>query len=323
VAPAFVGLLPMPGGALFSAPMVGELSDDLDVPREDRTLINYWFRHVWEWTWPLYPGVLFASAILGAPLGRLILAQGPMTLGAIALGAAFCFRRVRGLPKDPPQVGSLRELASATWPVWSVIAVTALFAVAGYLGAPLGLSTRSGLLVALAVVNPLFLVLKKVPGREVVGLVRQTVTPRMVLLVYGVVAFGHMLGSYGAVGALPRAFAQWNVPPLVLIFLVPMLVGVLTGYMPAVVAICFPVLLSLIVRGGGDAAVIDYGRAVFAYAGGFFGVLLSPVHLCLVLSREYFGADLARVYRRLVLLVGALGLVAVGCLFLWPAVGLR
>jgi len=320
VASAFVGLLPMPGGALFSAPMVGELSEDLEVPAEDRALINYWFRHVWEWTWPLYPGVLFASAILGAPLGRLVLAQGPMTVGAIALGGALCFRRVGGLPREPAQEGSLGELLGATWPVWLVIAVTAFFGVAGYAGAPVGLSTRSGLLVALAVVNPLFLASRRVPWREAVGLVRQTLTPRMLLLVYGVVAFGHMLEAYGAVEALPRAFAEWGVPPLVLLFAVPMLVGVLTGYMPAVVAICFPVLVPLVVHG---VEGVNYGRAVFAYAGGFFGVLLSPVHLCLVLSREYFEADLGRVYGRLALLVGGLWVVAVGCLVLWQVVGLR
>ncbi len=320
VAPAFIGLLPMPGGALFSAPMVGELSKDLDVSSEDRTLINYWFRHVWEWTWPLYPGLLFASAILGAPLGRLIIAQSPMTLGAITLGIVLCLRKVPSPAKDPPIPGGPRELLAATWPVWLVIAVTAFLGVAGRLGAPLGLSTRSGLLVALAVVNPLFLASKRVPWRQVAGLVRQTATPRMVLLVYGVVAFGHMLEAYGAVEALPRAFAAWHVPPLLLLFLVPMVVGVLTGYMPAVVAICFPVLLCYVVH---DGEAIDYGRAVLAYAGGLSGVFLSPVHLCLVLSGEYFEADLGRVYRRLIPLVGGLALVAVGCLFLWRAVGLR
>jgi len=41
------------------------------------------------------------------------------------------------------------------------------------------------------------------------------------------------------------------------------------------------------------------GMLALAFGSGFAGVMLSPVHLCLVLTREYFEADLAKVYRRL------------------------
>lgn len=36
-----------------------------------------------------------------------------------------------------------------------------------------------------------------------------------------------------------------------------------------------------------------------AFGSGFAEVMLSPVHLCLVLTGEHFEADMARVYRRL------------------------
>src|SRR5262245_23263268 len=45
--PAIIGLLPMPGGALFSAPMV-EQSAGPSMGPEDKALVNYWYRHVWE-----------------------------------------------------------------------------------------------------------------------------------------------------------------------------------------------------------------------------------------------------------------------------------
>lgn len=320
-APAFVGLLPMPGGALFSAPMVEELTKDLGLEPEDRTLVNYWFRHVWEWTWPLYPGILFASAIVGTPLGTTILAASPFTLGAIAIGVAYLLRCV----KVPPHEGassaaaSWRELFLAAWPVAAIVAVTAALAVAKFLKLPIGLPTQTALLVALLAVNPLFLVVSRVPWRDVRTLARATFQVPMVVLVYGVLAFGHMLDAYGAASELPRIFAEWGVPPLALLFAVPLAVGLLTGYMPAAVGICFPVLVPLIVEG----ATVHYGRMAFAYAGGLFGVLLSPVHLCLVLSREYFKADFGRVYHRLLPLMGLLALVAVATLVLWEMVGLR
>ncbi|HTG80996.1 MAG TPA: DUF401 family protein [Geobacteraceae bacterium] len=54
------------------------------------------------------------------------------------------------------------------------------------------------------------------------------------------------------------------------------------------------------------------GLLALAFGSGFAGVMLSPVHLCLVLTREYFNADMARVYNRLWLpsaLVLAAGMV--------------
>ena len=50
---------------------------------------------------------------------------------------------------------------------------------------------------------------------------------------------------------------------------------------------------------------------MLAYAGGYAGVMLSPVHLCLVLTAEYFKADLGAVYREVVKPVLAVLLVAV------------
>jgi hypothetical protein len=44
---------------------------------------------------------------------------------------------------------------------------------------------------------------------------------------------------------------------------------------------------------------VAYPFIVLAYAAGFLGVLFSPVHLCLVLTKDYFGADLGLVYRLL------------------------
>jgi len=69
--PALVGLLPMPGGAVFSAPMVRDMAGGMGLKNRDTALINYWFRHLWELCWPLYPGIILASALSGVPLARL------------------------------------------------------------------------------------------------------------------------------------------------------------------------------------------------------------------------------------------------------------
>ena len=44
--PAVFGLLPIPGGALMSAPMIDKEADKIGVSDEDRTFLNVWFRHI-------------------------------------------------------------------------------------------------------------------------------------------------------------------------------------------------------------------------------------------------------------------------------------
>jgi len=78
---------------------------------------------------------------------------------------------------------------------------------------------------------------------------------------------------------------------------VPFLVGLLTGLTIAPVGITFPILMPLL-QGAGRME-----HFMLAYVGGYMGVMLSPVHLCLVLTREYYGADFWRTYRLVIPLV--------------------
>ena len=57
-------------------------------------------------------------------------------------------------------------------------------------------------------------------------------------------------------------------------------------------AISFPLLVSVIGTGTPDMVLMT-----FAYVSGFAGILLSPAHLCLALTADYFKAEMRDVYR--------------------------
>jgi hypothetical protein len=48
---------------------------------------------------------------------------------------------------------------------------------------------------------------------------------------------------------------------------------------------------------------------MIASLSGFMGMLLSPAHLCLILTNEYFGSDLLKVIRVLLVPLLVLGLI--------------
>ena len=86
VFPALIGLLPMPGGAIFSAPMVKDLGRASKLSGDRLSFVNYWFRHIWEYCWPLYPGVLLATILADLDILTFVLFMFPMTILAVTLG---------------------------------------------------------------------------------------------------------------------------------------------------------------------------------------------------------------------------------------------
>jgi len=100
IPPAIIGLLPMLGGALVSAPIVEEASQRWSLAPPWKTFYNYWFRHIWEYCWPLYVNMILAAAIIQVPIMRISTYQFPFTLLAAALGLIILFRQVR--PQEAP-----------------------------------------------------------------------------------------------------------------------------------------------------------------------------------------------------------------------------
>ena len=78
----------------------------------------------------------------------------------------------------------------------------------------------------------------------------------------------------------------------------PFAAGVLTGLAAAAFAIGFPIVFPLVGLTG--AELVSSGYGLLAYGGGLAGIMISPMHLCLALTRVYFGAGWGGVYRRLV-----------------------
>jgi uncharacterized protein len=292
ILPGVIGLLPSAGGAAFSAPLVQEAAGDLAVSPERRAFINYWFRHIWEYVCPLYPGIILTAAVTSLPLNRVMLSQLPLASAVVIVGALFCFRGVgKGALHDERKSDDLKNLAVSLLPILASLVLVAVFG--------LNLSFAMALIVA-----ALFLIYRyRLP--EVAAAVRQSISLNVILMVCGIMVFKGMLDASGAIEALPRFFQQSGLPPMAVFFALPFLVGLLTGLTVAFVGSTFPIIVAM-TGGRPEPSVIT-----FAFASGFAGVMLSPTHLCYLLTVRYFNADLAQTYRLLylpVLLVFATGL---------------
>lgn len=308
VSPAIVGFLPMPGGALMSAPLVDVSTAKMNLKPAFNAFLNFWFRHDWELIWPLYAGLLLFQALSGIPMRRIILFQLPFSLLHIAMGllVAFAYFRRHGVGPERPGAGNgihatARDFLAGTWPI---LAVILLFFVSLPPLLPLPLHW------ALLLVAAALTAWKRVGPKEVGAIVFGRTTIRSLLVIAAVVVFQRVLQASSAFDAIRSASFSLGLVVL-FIFVVSFTVGFLTGVNTAYIAIAFPVLLPLI-----HGLPNYFYLALYVYVIGFAGILVSPLHLCLVLTNEYFVASLLDVYRYmavpiLVMIVLATGLVLV------------
>ncbi|RYD07088.1 hypothetical protein N752_00465 [Desulforamulus aquiferis] len=88
---------------------------------------------------------------------------------------------------------------------------------------------------------------------------------------------------------MSSAISSFGFSPVIILILLPLAVGMLTGLLQACIGVSFPLVMSFIEPSG--------AYVMLAYISGVAGVMISPVHLCLVLSIEYFKADFTRSYK--------------------------
>ncbi|GAB6125729.1 DUF401 family protein [Humidesulfovibrio idahonensis] len=310
--PALVGFLPMPGGAVFSAPLVRDMADELGLARRDTALVNYWFRHLWELCWPLYPGIILTSALAGVPLARLIVYTCPCIALCMLLGWRFIMRpAVAHLQNAAPGPRPERDVRAALYqglPMLIAICCGLGFEVAMTFLAP-DLPFELGIMAALLLAIGCSLVQNRVGPGFVAGVLKDRELYKLVALVVSVLVFKDVLQASGAVAQLARV-ASGPGALFALTLGLPFLVGLISGITVAFVGATFPIILgvlhnlSLAGNPGLEAQLLPHlALGLFA---GFTGVMVSPLHVCFVLSCQFFGADIASTWRRLLIPCGLL-----------------
>jgi integral membrane protein (TIGR00529 family) len=307
--PALVGLLPMPGGALFSAPMVASVDTLDEVMPAHKAAINYWFRHVWEYWWPLYPGVLLAIKYSGLPAGLFFLVQMPFTVAAITGGYFFVLRGVKKSPMGSRMGGTIdaRNIASTMAPIGLLVAVSVI----GSLVLPMiGVAAELANLVSMLIGLVLGLVVvfygNGTAFKKALRMLQSKNTWLMMALVLGIQAFSgilkcplHEASTLTLVSQMQQEFMALGIPILLVMAIIPFISGAVTGVAFGFVGASFPIVFAL--AGHNQPLHIMVATTVFAYGCGYVGMILSPVHVCLVVTNEYFKTRLFSSYRYIVL----------------------
>jgi len=280
IVPAVIGLVPMPAGALISATAVRGLIRRLGLTPEQGTFINYWFRHIWEFSVPIYPAIIVTSAVLSLPLFTVLKTLAPMTALTILLGSVLSYGMLRKTPqiKGKATRTIAYNLLEASWPILLLIPLILL-----------GLDA----MIAFPVTLALLAVLQRIKWPELKKALSYGLNLKILFLLYAIMLYKATIESSGTASMLISDMQNMGLPASVMLVALPFLIGLATGFSLAAIGVTLPLLVPYIAS---DLGVNSYAL-LLAYASGMMGVFLSPMHLCLILSTEYFKANLLRMYR--------------------------
>jgi hypothetical protein len=285
--PLLIGMLPSVGGAYFSAPMVDEATNDIDMSPDEKAFANYWYRHPWEYVLPLYPGIILASVLTKVDVRTFIVLNLAYAICMVVVGNFFGLNKAKG--------GFRRHNNVSKKGLFSFVPIIILLLLVMALGIELHYS--------LMIVTVLLVIFYRYGLRDIIRIVKHGISMDVIFLILGVMLFKEALEHSGAVQNLSDYFTLMSIPIVPLVFILPFTTGVLTGITVGAVGSTFPLIVTM---AGNDPHLLS-----FAFAAGFMGVLLSPVHVCLILTKDYFKADMWRIYRKIIPATVIVSIVAI------------
>lgn len=276
--PAVVGLMPVAGGALLSAPLVESLGTPVGLSAEALAYINVWFRHTLIYSYPFSQLIVVLSQLTGIPIFTLMAATLPVTALMVFLGAPSLFR-AKAKSADKSLLSSKEGLKTFIPIATAIALLIPLVPSMGNWAVPLG--TSVAILVLIKLKRALKLVVRAVLSERVFDIA---------LAIVGVVVLREIMSLSNLSTELQEVVYGMGNAVLALAAL-STLVSVATGSVMTGLFVSLPILSSL--------GVSSLGSVLLIYTYSFLGYVASPTHLCLLYTIKYFKANPMGTYRYL------------------------
>lgn len=325
VAPLLIGTLPMPGGAIISAPLVGAMNDDDGRGPETLSAINYWFRHVLELVWPLFPAFILTVGLTNLSVMQLVLLNLYAPVAIYVLGLLFILPRpekaVTGTPEPEKVVNAaflhrakfgrlMRGIAPLATVLGSYVVLDILWELVAP-GIPLDTSAKSLLGRYMPVLCGLaigaFYLQKHTESEKIFRNSISASTIELIAVIIGIRLFSALIGAADLAHAASMELANAGIPAIFVIALLPFISGIVTGVGMGYVGLSLPIVLGLLA----SSDIPFKAGVVIAGAFGYSGMMLSPLHVCMVVTAQHFKTTLPATIRKFALPLGIFLVIAV------------
>ncbi len=277
VMPAFLGLLPSLGGARFSAPIVEEASAKLNITEDHKAAINFWFRHIFEFSSPIIPGMIMACSIAGVAYSDFIKHLCWLTFLAFFAGWFVLIRPI----KTPTIITAKQNITKVNQDNTNLLLALAPVIITFMLVVFLDLNASISMgLVTLGLFIVLYFSNRAVSFKDVVWV---AVDAKMFTNVLCILYFIQILTVTNVLQEIVTAFQSSPLPVPVIIACISFIIGVLTGLSQGHVAIVMPIVAAM------QTGSLNLAGVAMAF--GVAGQMLTPTHMCLVVTVDYFKSN--------------------------------
>lgn len=279
--PAVIGLLPVAGGALMSAPLIESEANKLGLKKENKTFLNVWFRHIIFPIYPMSQVLILAASLTDLPLISILVRQIPVVISMVAVGYLIGFRNASTTEK---RVGERSPRADWKSLFISFVPILAMVFTVAVLSIDVSIAAFVGVLALLFITKP-DLNTFSIPFRK--------------KAIYGVTmaAYGAMLLRNFAVTSeasefVGKVITNANLNEATLLLMVPAALAFAVGSPSGGIALSAPMLAGLLTFTPQTAGLL--------YAASYLGYIGTPLHLCLVLTAHYFNCPLSEFYKYMI-----------------------
>ncbi|OPX27800.1 MAG: hypothetical protein B1H05_00225 [Candidatus Cloacimonas sp. 4484_140] len=279
--PAFLGMLPMPGGALLSAPLV--LRAGGDISDKQYVAINVWFRHALILIYPL-GALLVTSKMAGLYLYRTLMYLIPGFILMILLGWIFLLKGIAG---NLPSQKHLDYKALFT-PILIIIAapLTHLLLMTLFPN----ILTEIPLIIGVSVSLVLAMLFGKMKPFDLIAVIKKMKPLKYFLIIIGMFLFLNIFKASN----ISAIIAEIAISKSFTIVVIAAFLGFVTGRVQMPFAIALPIFYS---RFGADS--MSYLLFAVMFFSTYMGYIVSPIHPCVSVSIEFFGSNLKGFYKKL------------------------
>ncbi|MBQ6012778.1 MAG: DUF401 family protein [Firmicutes bacterium] len=303
--PLLIGLLAVTGGAYVSCPLVDQLGDTLGISPERKAAINLVYRHSVHYSYPLSGSLIVVANLSGLDVNRICLMLVPVVIWTFIIGHFTMMRDIKDvvMPKEDraSYLSHVKYFLLNFSPILVSLLLTVVFDLSMLIALPVGI------VLAVIVANAQE---DTRPKEDLVSLLFKKVNYKMVLVIFAALFFKACISSVSEIAEAMTSLARAGLPPELMIVIIAVLTSFPTASVQTPAAIIIPIMAGF---GASEMQMMLYTCLVVAT--GTFGYYFSPVHMCQILTIEYFKTDLARLLKEYRYYLPAL---AVG-IFVWYA----
>lgn len=282
IIPSMTGMLPIPGGALLSAPFINSIGEEMEVFPSRRAAINLVFRHIPMFILPYSTSLLLVAALLpDINIFILILLNLVSVISIIAMGYYFFLKDIN-LDISSPRKNIRKDLITL------LIYISPIYV-------PVIISAITGLDFYITLIVSVFIVYLLGDKKDFLKVIIKSINFNTILSIIGILMIKEVILNMEDLLKIFSDLLNVNngmLSMIITLFISSCFFGIITGSQAASLAIVLPMLSQIDIN-----SKVLYIYIYFIFGATFIGYFSSPLHLCQVFTLEHMNVPTSELYK--------------------------